>query len=276
MQHTNIVFDDKKQVKKIMAFKLCDRLHTIDDGYDITESYDNDFCKIFNHRILKPKYKYSMFLKMNCAKYLSNITASDKYKEHYYKISQEVRNQIALYNMRLIAYALKYSRREDIDLAVAISEGSIKLFKTIDLYNINLLTSDNKPHKFSTYAVNALFRHFRKFDAELATKTHNCTPFESDHDLEESCVTYDDDYSEIDFKKTNFEIIKKSFSLLNDRELTIINSRFGIGGESKTLQELSSEFNVSMEMIRKIQLCAIRKIKRYCNVPSDKEHLMAD
>ncbi|MDB6172655.1 MAG: rpoD [Chthoniobacteraceae bacterium] len=52
-------------------------------------------------------------------------------------------------------------------------------------------------------------------------------------------------------------------SVLDDREKTIISSRFGLdGGKSNTLEDIGAKFNVTRERIRQIQNSALAKMRR--------------
>jgi RNA polymerase primary sigma factor len=57
--------------------------------------------------------------------------------------------------------------------------------------------------------------------------------------------------------------LKKAFSILDDRELFIISSRYGLGEKkyNRTLQEIGEEFSLSRERIRQIEYKGINKLK---------------
>lgn len=63
--------------------------------------------------------------------------------------------------------------------------------------------------------------------------------------------------------KTNADMVRNAISVLDAREKTILNYRFGLdGGSEKTLEEVGEKFGVTRERIRQIQNVALRKLRR--------------
>ena len=58
--------------------------------------------------------------------------------------------------------------------------------------------------------------------------------------------------------------VKEILATLPDRERTVIEKRFGLDdGRIKTLQEISTQFNVTRERIRQIEAKALQKLKHH-------------
>lgn len=66
------------------------------------------------------------------------------------------------------------------------------------------------------------------------------------------------------FQETPLIDWKEAKKSLNEREVQIIEARFGLNSEEKeeTLQELSEKMNISLERVRQIQKSGIEKLKR--------------
>lgn len=63
--------------------------------------------------------------------------------------------------------------------------------------------------------------------------------------------------------KTNADMVRNAIGILDSREKTILNYRFGLdGGGEKTLEEVGEKFGVTRERIRQIQNVALRKLRR--------------
>jgi RNA polymerase primary sigma factor len=63
--------------------------------------------------------------------------------------------------------------------------------------------------------------------------------------------------------KTNVDMIHEVIAILDPREMTILQYRFGLdGGGEKTLEEVGEKFGVTRERIRQIQNVALRKLRK--------------
>ncbi len=70
-------------------------------------------------------------------------------------------------------------------------------------------------------------------------------------------VNIEDDYMEDDMKKTVRELV----SGLPKREAEVLCYRYGIGGETKTLEEIGRLYGVTRERVRQIEAKAIRRLQ---------------
>jgi RNA polymerase nonessential primary-like sigma factor len=69
---------------------------------------------------------------------------------------------------------------------------------------------------------------------------------------------------ELLLEQDRHDMIQKYLSMcLNEREMYLINSRFGLlDGVVMTLDEIGKELNLSRERVRQIEVTAFRKIRR--------------
>ena len=63
-------------------------------------------------------------------------------------------------------------------------------------------------------------------------------------------------------QETDTALVREVLSTLNERERSILASRFGLdGGREKTLEEVGAEFDLTRERIRQIQELALKKLR---------------
>jgi RNA polymerase sigma factor (sigma-70 family) len=84
--------------------------------------------------------------------------------------------------------------------------------------------------------------------------------------------TLGDPVSEDPFDHVTLRVAASSlpaaFSTLTARELSVIQGRYGIDGEPRTLSELAAQWRVSRERVSQIERVAMRKLRESCDMPS--------
>ena len=74
-------------------------------------------------------------------------------------------------------------------------------------------------------------------------------------------LTYDAD--KVVLQAERQEVIQKVLRTLNQRDRMVVESRFGLGGETpKTLKEVAGLMGITRERVRQIELRAIRKLQQ--------------
>jgi RNA polymerase primary sigma factor len=58
-------------------------------------------------------------------------------------------------------------------------------------------------------------------------------------------------------------------SVLDERERIIIEDYFGIGGSSRTLEDIGTDFNLTKERVRQIKEKALRKLRNESDILFD-------
>lgn len=70
-------------------------------------------------------------------------------------------------------------------------------------------------------------------------------------------------YQDLDHR-TRTDLVRELLNRLNDRELTILQQRFGLeGGNEKTLEEVGESFSLTRERIRQLQNIALTKLRKW-------------
>lgn len=188
------------------------------------------------------------------------------YLERMKNGDEDARNILIERNLRLVAHVVKKYSNTKVDADDLISIGTIGLIKGINSFNVD------KGSKLSTYVSRCIdneilmyLRSTKKLNAEVYLNE----PIGKDKDdnvitLEE--VLENDDRSiedEVDLKMKIKRLYKKLGEVLKDREKTIIELRFGLGGHKpKTQHEIASMMGISRSYVSRIETKALGKLNK--------------
>lgn len=189
-----------------------------------------------------------------------------KYLELLKKGDEDARNILIEKNLRLVAHIVKKYSNTKIEQDDLISIGTIGLIKGINSFNID------KGSKLSTYVSRCIdneilmyLRSTKKLNAEVYLNE----PIGKDKDdnvvtLQE--VLENDERNiedEVDLKMKIKLLYKKIGEVLKDREKTIIELRFGLGGHKpKTQHEIAEIMGISRSYVSRIETKAIGKLNK--------------
>lgn len=178
----------------------------------------------------------------------------------------EARNLLIERNLRLVAHVAKKYTNTKSEQEDLISIGTIGLIKGINSFSIE------KGSRLSTYISrcidNEILMHLRatkKLNAEVALNE----PIGKDKD--DNVVTLEEVLEnngrsieeEVDLKMKVKLLYEKIKTLLKDREKTIIELRFGLGGHKpKTQQEIAKNMGISRSYVSRIETKAINKLAK--------------
>lgn len=186
------------------------------------------------------------------------------YLEKMKNNDEEARNILIERNLRLVAHVVKKYSNTKVDPDDLISIGTIGLIKGINSFNVD------KGSKLSTYVSrcidNEILMHLRS-TKKLNAEVYLNEPIGKDKDdnvvtLQE--VLENDDRNiedEVDLKMKVKKLYKKIGEVLKDREKTIIELRFGLGGHKpKTQHEIADMMGISRSYVSRIETKAIGKL----------------
>ena len=186
------------------------------------------------------------------------------YLEKMKNNDEEARNTLIERNLRLVAHVVKKYSNTKVDPDDLISIGTIGLIKGINSFNVD------KGSKLSTYVSrcidNEILMHLRS-TKKLNAEVYLNEPIGKDKDdnvvtLQE--VLENDDRNiedEVDLKMKIKKLYKKIGEVLKDREKTIIELRFGLGGHKpKTQHEIADMMGISRSYVSRIETKAIGKL----------------
>ena len=187
------------------------------------------------------------------------------YLEKMKNNDEEARNILIERNLRLVAHVVKKYSNTKVDPDDLISIGTIGLIKGINSFNVD------KGSKLSTYVSrcidNEILMHLRS-TKKLNAEVYLNEPIGKDKDdnvvtLQE--VLENDDRNiedEVDLKMKIKKLYKKIGEVLKDREKTIIELRFGLGGHKpKTQHEIADMMGISRSYVSRIETKAIGKLR---------------
>ena len=186
------------------------------------------------------------------------------YLEKMKNNDEEARNILIERNLRLVAHVVKKYSNTKVDPDDLISIGTIGLIKGINSFNVD------KGSKLSTYVSrcidNEILMHLRS-TKKLNAEVYLNEPIGKDKDdnvvtLQE--ILENDDRNiedEVDLKMKIKKLYKKIGEVLKDREKTIIELRFGLGGHKpKTQHEIADMMGISRSYVSRIETKAIGKL----------------
>ena len=179
---------------------------------------------------------------------------------------EEARNLLIERNLRLVAHVSKKYATTNIEQDDLISIGTIGLIKGINSFD------SSKNIRLATYVARCIeneilmfLRSSKKVKAEVSIND----PIGKDKDDNEvtlmDVIETDDKpiEEEIDLKikvKKHYEKMKE---VLKDREKTILELRFGLGGRKpKTQNEIASMMGISRSYVSRIETKAISKLEK--------------
>ena len=169
--------------------------------------------------------------------------------------SKQARDHIIRSNLRLvISNAGKYCSTnygfEDL-----VSDGSLALMEAVDKFDYR------RGFRFSTYATHAIRRsYFRKIERRQKDRSRFVV-------TDPEVMTTAPDHFEVDHdapaqNRLMDQVIGSLSEHLTERELHIVEGRFGLNGRSEplTLMELSGELGICKERVRQVEGLALQKL----------------
>lgn len=186
--------------------------------------------------------------------------------EQMKKGDEEARNILIERNLRLVAHVAKKYSTTKVEQDDLISIGTIGLIKGINSFSIE------KGSKLSTYVSrcidNEILMHLRA-TKKLGAEVYLNEPIGKDKDdnvvtLQE--VIENDERAiedEVDIKLKIKLLYQKMKEILKDREKTILELRFGLGGHKpKTQNEIAKSMGISRSYVSRIETKAISKLSK--------------
>ena len=176
--------------------------------------------------------------------------------EQLYGEAVRTKNQIIQANLRLVVSIAKRHVNASEDFFGLVSDGNMSLIRAAEKFDYA------RGNKFSTYASWAIMRNFARtipdeFKHRDRFRTSQDEAFGTQHD--QRLIPLKEETAQM----LREQQIEKILSRLDDREQTIIISRFGLDRkhEPKTLKEVGSQLGVTKERIRQIEARAISKLR---------------
>ena len=168
------------------------------------------------------------------------------------------------HNLRLVVYIAKRFENTGIGLEDLISLGTIGLIKAVNTFNAD------KNIKLATYASrcieNEILMYLRKTNNQK-TEISFDEPLNTDWDgnellLSDILGTDDDEVCRPLEDDADRQMLRESIATLSDRERTIIELRFGLGGHNEyTQKEVAQIMGISQSYISRLEKRTIGRLR---------------
>lgn len=185
----------------------------------------------------------------------------------------DAQNKLIQSNLRFVVKVAKQFMGRGLSLEELIGEGNLGLVKAITKFKIQ---DDNRLLSYGIWWIKAYMQQAIKdvnetsfFELKEIEKPYDNSPndyLDDCDDSHEDCTEYmtfsheiEDHVNDIHYNQK--EVIAKLFKQLTEREQFIISSYFGLEDEEKTLDEIGSELNLSIERVRQCKEIAIKKMR---------------
>lgn len=177
---------------------------------------------------------------------------------------ESAKNKLIEHNLRLVAHVVKkYYTADDQDDLISI--GTIGLIKAV-----NTFKSDKKI-RLATYAArcieNEILMHFRN-NKKYAQDVYISDPIDTDKNgntltLIDIIADEGNIEDEIDTKIKLQKLRVILNSTLDERELQIINMRYGLNGKKElTQREIAKKLSISRSYVSRIETAALQKLRK--------------
>lgn len=180
--------------------------------------------------------------------------------------NEDARNVLIEHNLRLVAHISKKYSTANVEQDDLISIGTIGLIKGINSFN------SSKGTRLSTYIArcvdNEILMYLRS-TKKLGAEVYLEDPIGKDKDdntvtLQEVLENNDKNIEEeVDLKFKIKVLYDKMKKILKSREKTILELRFGLGGQKpQTQNEIAEEMGISRSYVSRIETKAIGKLAK--------------
>lgn len=167
----------------------------------------------------------------------------------------EIRDQIAVANLRLVASIAARVARSGGDFDEFFSEGNSILMKCIEKFDYS------RGFRFSTYVTTAIQRHLYRLISKNA-KLRTVESVRDDEILQQVPGVESDEARQTQEFAAAQAIISRMEEALDERESFIVRGRLGLdgNGSGKTFQHLGNDLGLSKERIRQLFNRGIEKL----------------
>lgn len=178
---------------------------------------------------------------------------------------ETARQTLVEHNLRLVVYIARRFENTGIHLEDLISIGTIGLIKAIGTYRLD------KKIRLATYASrcieNEILMYIRKIAPQRAEVSLN-EPINMDCDgnelqLGDILGTGDDMIQPKLEEEVDISVLRRSLTLLNEREREIIDLRYGLAGNpEQTQKEVAQRLGISQSYISRLEKKILLRLKK--------------
>ncbi len=170
-----------------------------------------------------------------------------------------IRNHIVQSNLRLVVSIAKRYVDSQTTLDELVSDGNLPLIRSVDLFDVS------RGFRFSTYATNAIRNHLNRWkkNRQKHQSRYATTERFVFEELPDQLPDLIDDEEEKQ-KRRRKSIVSGFLGILDDRDQTIIASRFGLDGlgEPDTFASIGKTIGLSKERVRQLSIRAMEHLQQ--------------
>ena len=178
---------------------------------------------------------------------------------------QQVRAELIERNLRLVVYLARRFENTGIGMEDLISIGTIGLIKAVSTFRVD------RNIKLATYASrcieNEILMYIRKISGQKAEVSLD-EPINTDWDgnellLSDVLGTESDTVMRPMEDDVDHELLRQALSRLSEREMQIVQMRFGLGGRpEKTQKEVAELMGISQSYISRLEKRIMLRLRR--------------
>ena len=208
------------------------------------------------------QYNYARFMVASMQSRLGNRKPTPKQSRevlYWYRLSRQLRDQIAESNLALVLAMAKRARINAVDFSDQISEGNMALLRSVDKFDVS------RGFKFSTYACRAILKGFyRQGMKDTRHRQRFPTTFDPAMESGDSSETRRRE-DQWDSAREVKQLMQENKADLSTIELVVLQHRFGFepgrSGRPLTLSQVGKLIGVTKERVRQIQNKALGKLR---------------
>lgn len=204
-----------------------------------------------SHRVLTAAEERCLFLKLNCLRCLAarrrhhamqqGVKSIDlRTIRNLLEAANVVRNEIALFNQRLVGSIAQTMASGPLPLHDLVAEGNLVMLRAIDRFDVS------RGFRFSTYATYAVRRHLSR--VLRRERRHPSTVL--DGFLDPAVENVEPEWIDVHPRQLASQLLSE----LPERERRIVELRFGLvdGDRGMTFRQVAGVMGLSSERIRQI------------------------
>ncbi len=215
--------------------------------------------------LMKETIFFVAYIKNNAFPQPLSIKNEIKYIEEKEQGSKEARNKLIEHNLRLVAHIVKKFDQTGENVEDLISIGTIGLIKGVESYQTG------KGTKLATYAARCIeneilmyLRTLKKTQKDISLHSPIGRDYEG-NEISLIDVIEADNENIIDKIQLHLDMehLSQHFSVLDERELSVISNRFGLNNQKElTQREIAQQLNISRSYVSRIEKRALMKVLR--------------
>jgi len=164
-----------------------------------------------------------------------------------------VRNVVVLANLRLVVHLSSRHLGRGRSLDELVSDGTVSLMQAIERFDYT------RGIRFSTYASWAIVKNFAK-SIPHEDRIRRAARTGSEQAIEATADTREVRPARAELKGLLRSLVASLLLELAPRERDVLVARFGLNGETETLEQLGRRLSVTRERVRQIEANALRKL----------------